>query len=195
MLWEEENMLLISDLHIGKVQHFRKAGIALPSKAIMENFNRLDELMMETNPAMVLFTGDLFHSHRNTEWETFCEWRHMHRQTPMELVLGNHDRFIKDHCEDVGLTMHEHEWTKGPFTFAHHPKKTFKEDEYVICGHIHPVVTLTGKARQQLSFPCFYFGAQQAVLPSFGYFTGGHAIEPQEGDEVIAIVANKLVKI
>lgn len=188
-------MLLISDLHIGKVQHFRKAGIALPSKAIMENFNRLDELMMETNPDMVLFTGDLFHSHRNAEWETFCEWRHIHRQTPMELVLGNHDRFIKDHCEDVGLIMHEHEWTKGPFTFAHHPKTIFKQDEYVICGHIHPVVTLTGKARQQLSFPCFYFGAQQAVLPSFGYFTGGHTIEPGDSDEVIAIVTNKLVKI
>ena len=195
ILWEEENILLISDLHIGKVQHFRKAGIALPPKAIMENFNRLDELMQETKPSLVLFTGDLFHSHRNAEWETFCEWRKRHEHLPMELVLGNHDRFIKNDCEGIGLTMHENEYIKGPFTFAHHPKNTFEKNEYVICGHIHPVITLTGKARQQLSIPCFYFGAQQAILPSFGYFTGGLAIEPQEGDEVVAIVEGKLVKI
>jgi metallophosphoesterase superfamily enzyme len=65
----------------------------------------------------------------------------------------------------------------------------------VISGHIHPVVKLQGLANQRLKFPCFYFGEQQALLPSFGEFTGGYTIEVQENDQVIALVEDKLIRI
>ncbi len=45
MFWKETNTLLLGDLHLGKITHFRKEGMALPPNAIENNFARLDELI------------------------------------------------------------------------------------------------------------------------------------------------------
>lgn len=193
--WEAQNTLLISDLHIGKITHFRNAGIALPHHASEENFTRLDAIMAQYPVSRIIFIGDLFHSDINSEWERFCQWRRQYSEVTMELVLGNHDRFPLKIYDDIDFTVHQQELHLGPFTFAHHPREIFQENEYVISGHIHPVVRLNGKGRQQLQFPCFYFAGQQAVLPSFGTFTGGYVISNQQEDTIIAVVGNTLIKV
>ena len=193
--WEIENTLLISDLHIGKITHFRNAGIALPSHAAEENFTRLDQLMTKYPVKRIIFIGDLFHSDINTEWERFCDWRRQYPEVMMELVLGNHDRLPIKLYQDIDFKIYKEELHVPPFTFAHHPRKTFQENEYVISGHIHPVVRLNGKGRQQLRLPCFHFGAQQAVLPSFGTFTGGFVIDIEPGDKVVAVVESHLISV
>jgi metallophosphoesterase superfamily enzyme len=35
-----------------------------------------------------------------------------------------------------------------------------------------------------LRLPCFVVGRERMILPSFGAFTGGHAIRPQAGDRI-----------
>lgn len=191
--WLEQQTLLISDLHIGKVFHFRKAGIAIPAEAIKDNFARLDELMELTAPKRVIFIGDLFHSDVNNEWTIFCDWRKKYATTDMQIVLGNHDRLPDDFCEQFDIAVHQEPIAIQPFIFSHHPFKKFADGEYVISGHIHPAINLFGKANQGIKLPCFVFGSQQAVFPSFGYFTGGHSIKPQENDKIIAVVNNELV--
>ncbi len=47
IFWEEKSMLLISDVHLGKVAHFRKHGMAIPERAILENFTKLN-LVLES---------------------------------------------------------------------------------------------------------------------------------------------------
>ena len=193
--WVEKKTVLISDLHIGKVAHFRKAGIAIPQQAAEENFSKLDEIMRLHDVKCVIFVGDLFHSDVNIEWSRFCAWRYQYRDVEMILVLGNHDKQSHKHYEDMCLIVYEQELHYGGFTFAHHPKPLPEENEYVISGHIHPVVKLQGLANQRLAFPCFYFGEQQALLPSFGEFTGGYSIEVLDNDQVIAVVEGKLIRI
>jgi DNA ligase-associated metallophosphoesterase len=193
--WEEERTLLISDLHIGKVTHFRKAGIAIPQQAAEENFDRLNQLMRSHDVKCIVFVGDLFHSDINSEWDRFCAWRNEYSEVDMILILGNHDRFPIEKYKEVCLTVYEQELRIGAFTFSHHPKPLAEAHEYVISGHIHPVVKLKGLANQRLKFPCFYFGEQQALLPSFGEFTGGYNIELTDQDQVIAVVEDKLIRI
>jgi DNA ligase-associated metallophosphoesterase len=194
-LWIEESTLLVSDLHIGKVSHFRKAGIAVPAGSYSDNFRRLDELMEACSPERVLFTGDLFHSDVNGEWSQFCEWRNRY-DCDMEIVLGNHDRLPADFCSQYRISMHQKEKKVGPFVFAHHPKpEGGQSGGYRISGHIHPLVKLAGAGNQQVRLPCFYFGKSQAILPSFGYFTGGHAVIPRAGDRIVAIVNGTLRKV
>lgn len=193
--WEAEKTLLISDLHIGKIAHFRNAGIALPYQAAEQNFTRLDEIMAAYPIARIIFIGDLFHSDVNQEWDRFCTWRKQYAHVEMLLVLGNHDRFPLQYYQDICIAVHANEFVHAPFTFAHHPQNEIAEGEYIISGHVHPVVKLTGTARQQLRFPCFYFGAQQAILPSFGAFTGGYVIDTKEGEKVVAVVGDKLIMI
>jgi hypothetical protein len=43
IFWQETQTLLIGDLHLGKITHFRKEGIAVPPNAIDNNFKRLNE--------------------------------------------------------------------------------------------------------------------------------------------------------
>jgi metallophosphoesterase superfamily enzyme len=58
--WKEQKTILVSDLHIGKISHFRKAGIPVPQEGSQNNFKRLDEIIVTTNPTNILFVGDLF---------------------------------------------------------------------------------------------------------------------------------------
>ncbi|HEU4497559.1 MAG TPA: metallophosphoesterase, partial [Flavobacterium sp.] len=41
LFWEEKKALLIADVHLGKVSHFRKHGVAVPKSAVSKNFQRL----------------------------------------------------------------------------------------------------------------------------------------------------------
>jgi len=50
IFWVEKSMLLISDVHLGKVAHFRKFGAAVPQKAIHKNFILLDEIVSYFQP-------------------------------------------------------------------------------------------------------------------------------------------------
>ncbi|NNJ89669.1 MAG: metallophosphoesterase, partial [Eudoraea sp.] len=53
--WEEEEVLLISDVHFGKVTHFRKYGAAVPQEVILKNFEVLQETLALYNPKTVCF--------------------------------------------------------------------------------------------------------------------------------------------
>src|SRR3954467_5240451 len=64
-----EKILLIADLHLGKVNHYRKAGYPVPTRANDENTTVLIDLLNFYKPERILFLGDLFHSHYNEEWE------------------------------------------------------------------------------------------------------------------------------
>lgn len=194
--WKEAQLVLVSDLHIGKISHFRKAGIPVPHHGSHDNFRRLDEIIESTDAKHILFVGDLFHSDVNREWDQFCSWRKQYPTIKMDIVLGNHDYLPEDFCTNYQIDIYPTELVIGPFTFAHHPREEFiNEHEYVISGHVHPVVSLSGMARQHVTVPCFYFGVQQAILPSFGYFTGGYAIDIEETDTVIAVAEKKLYPV
>ena len=195
VFWKEQRMLLLSDLHIGKIAHFRKAGIPVPQEGTQNNFTRLDEIIANTNPANMLFVGDLFHSDVNHEWDQFCTWRRQYPDIEMDIVLGNHDRLPENFSDAYQINIYPNELVIGSFTFAHHPREAYTNHEYVISGHVHPVISLSGLARQTITVPCFYFGVQQALLPSFGYFTGGYAIDARENDTVVAVAQNKLFAV
>ena len=71
MFWEEKQMLLVSDVHLGKISHFRKYGSAVPQNAIAQNFERLTAVVEHFQPSRICFLGDLFHSSLNLEWDLF----------------------------------------------------------------------------------------------------------------------------
>ncbi len=192
--WKRENMLLIADLHLGKINHFRKSGIPVPSKANERNLELLVELIDSTNPARVIFLGDLFHSHYNAEWEVFGELVKHFNSISFELVLGNHDILSEVQYERKGIALHN-ELRLRPFIFTHQPLEKEEENFYNLAGHIHPGATLHGKAKQSITLPCFYFGKQQGILPAFGMFTGMARISPMKEDAIYIIVDDTIVKV
>lgn len=192
--WRRERVLLIADLHLGKVNHFRRSGIPVPSKANEKNLELMVELIESTNPLRVIFLGDLFHSHYNPEWEVFGELVKHFQSISFELVLGNHDVLSIGQYNRKSITLHT-ELRLQPFIFTHHPLENKKDGLYNLAGHIHPGATFHGKAKQSITLPCFYFGEEQGILPAFGMFTGLARIKPKADDSVYVIAENTVLKV
>lgn len=194
MYWPAEDVLFLADLHLGKVNHFRKAGIPVPSHANHRNIETLIEAVALTRPKRIVCLGDLFHSHYNTEWEVFGEViRHL-SAVSFELVPGNHDIMSARQYERKGIKVHD-DLRVGKFLFTHHPLERIPAGYYNIAGHIHPAVRLVGKGKQFVTLPCFYFGKDQAFLPAFGMFTGTARINPKKDDRVFVVAENRLLRI
>lgn len=192
ILWKSQSTLLLSDLHLGKINHFRKAGIPVPSKANDHNLEIFIDLINTCKPKRIVCLGDLFHSHYNAEWEVFGEVVKHFSEIRFELVLGNHDIMGKYQYLRKGITLHD-SLRIGKFLLTHHPMEEVPEETYNIAGHIHPGVSLRGKGRQSMTLPCFYFGNNQAYLPAFGKFTGLARIAPRKEDKVYIVAENKVM--
>lgn len=192
MFWKKPNILFFADLHLGKVNHFRKSGIAVPIQANDHNIELLIDVINFTKPKRIICLGDLFHSHYNPEWEVFGELVKHFSHISFELVVGNHDIMSDHQYERKGIILHD-ELSIGPFIFTHHPMETIPENVYNISGHIHPGVYLKGKGRQSITLPCFYFGLRQGFLPAFGSFTGLALIKPKKEDKVFVVADNKIM--
>ena len=193
--WEEEKILLIADLHLGKAQHFRKAGIAVPSAVGQENWDRLISLLWDFQPKRVLFLGDLFHSDYNKDWEELTALSKEHSAVRFELVAGNHDILPPEHYHAANLAVHEEPYRIGAFLLSHHPMEAIPEGSYNLAGHIHPGVILEGMGRQRLRLPCFWFGAQQGLMPAFGAFTGLAIVKPKAGDRVFVLAGDQVLPV
>ncbi|WP_256012690.1 ligase-associated DNA damage response endonuclease PdeM [Desertivirga xinjiangensis] len=195
MFWKEERTLVVADLHIGKVGHFRKAGIAIPKLMEQEELSVLSDLVHEHKPQRIIFLGDLFHSDHNNDWNWLVLWREQFPAIEMVLVKGNHDILHESYYAEAGFVIFE-TFATCTFLFVHEPLKSaslINEKKYVISGHIHPGVKLRGLGRQSLTVSCFYFGEKQAVLPAFGKFTGNFCVEAEKSSRVFGVLSEKVV--
>lgn len=191
IFWVEQSTLLIADVHLGKVSHFRKHGSAVPFKAIAENFKRLTRIADAFEAKSICFLGDLFHSHVNTEWELFENWIRS-RTENIILVAGNHDIINPVKYENLGISIYSEIITEG-FLFTHHPD--IREGLFNFCGHIHPGVRLGGLGKQVLKLSCFFKTENQLILPAFGTFTGNYYLEPKAGDQIFAVTKNEVIQV
>jgi DNA ligase-associated metallophosphoesterase len=195
--WQQEKALIAADVHLGKVGHFRKAGIAVPRDMEQTELAVLSDLVFEHKPQKLIFLGDFFHSDINADWDWLILWRSQFPKLEIILVKGNHDIIDERYYQGLNIALHD-ELLIGPFLMLHHPltdENLQNAPGYVFCGHIHPGISLAGKARQQITLPCFAFGEKQAVLPSFGTFTGRVAIRSNKTDRIFAIANDKVLAI
>jgi DNA ligase-associated metallophosphoesterase len=195
--WQQQKALIVADVHLGKVGHFRKAGIAVPRDMEQDDLAVLSDLVAEHCPEQIIFLGDLFHSDMNADWEWLRLWRQQFPKLHIILIKGNHDIIDEQHYKQLNIIIYP-ELVVGPFLMLHHPLTDLKLQQaagYVFCGHIHPGISLVGRGRQSVTLPCFAFGDKQCILPSFGKFTGRVAIANRQTDKIFAVVKDKVVAI
>ncbi len=200
IFWQEEELLIVADIHFGKSGHFRKEGIGIPQTVFKEDVQRLFALIRQFTPKKLMVVGDFFHSRFNKELLLFEKWRKDIPHVTVQLVQGNHDLLPATWYESNGIELYESVLQKGPFLFVHDiaaiaTTEQSETDAYFISGHLHPGIRIEGTAKQSLRFPCFYFGRNYAVLPAFSRFTGLHTIQPKEKETVFAIVNQSIIEI
>ena len=191
LFWLEKSILLISDVHLGKVSHFRKFGAAVPQQAVQKNFKAMTNAVEHFKPEIIIFLGDLFHSSINVEWSLFENWANT-ISSKIILISGNHDIISPLKYEDLHIKVIP-ELTLENFLLTHHPEE--REGLINFSGHIHPSIRLSGTGRQTVKLPCFYKTNAQMILPAFGEFTGTYTLEPCDGCEVFALLGDAVLPI
>jgi DNA ligase-associated metallophosphoesterase len=191
MYWPAQNMLIVADLHLGKIDHLRKHGSALPNLSNAVDYIHLEQNIAEFKPKKLVFLGDLFHSTLNKSWFIFEQW--VQRQ-PVEftLVIGNHDIIPIKRFEDLGFAI-EYRLDILGFSLTHIPEE--EDNVFNLCGHVHPGFKLRGKGRQQLNLSCFYQRENQLILPAYGRFTGNYYINPEKQDHVYVLSEDTVIQV
>lgn len=188
--------LLVADAHIGKAVSFRSFGVPVPRGTTSENLASLSALVEATGAVRIVFLGDFLHSRRSQAAATLAAlagWRERHARLALALVRGNHDRRAGDPPASLGISVVDEPLVVGGLALAHHP--VAHAGLYTLAGHLHPCVTLGGRAHDTLRLPCFHFGPQVGVLPAFGSFTGMHPIRPEPGERVFAVAEDHVAEV
>lgn len=194
--WPRQSLLAIADLHLGKGDHFRRAGIALPAGGTAHDLDRLDALLTQTRATRLLVLGDLLHAAVNdAPWrDAWLQWRAARQALSVELVGGNHDRALTARpavADALGIHMHGAALSFAPFLFVHDPAHGAEVEGYRLGGHLHPVVRLPGVPR----LPAFLFGESAGVLPAFTAFAGGWRVDRAPGTRLFACAPDVVVDL
>lgn len=191
--WPRERTLFVADFHLGKAAAFRSAGIPMPPGTTTQNVGRLDAAVEATGARRIVFLGDFLHAKASKAPATqarFGAWREARPGLELVLVRGNHDAHAGDPCEAWRIRCIDEGAAFGPFIANHHPGTA--RGGYVLAGHIHPAVRLSGGG-DSVRLPCFWFSQRVGVLPAFGAFTGTAVVRPREGDQVFVVADDQVL--
>ncbi len=184
---ERERCLLLADLHLGKGDAFRRAGIALPRGGTALDLQRISDLIARVGATQVIVLGDLIHgplpadAHWRAQWRGFLE---QHADTRFAAVLGNHDRALRSLKNFDGIELLAEGTLLGGLQLHHEPPESESSGEIpVLCGHLHPVLRLRQPGLPP-RLPAFWLRGQRLVLPAFSAFTGGFALRAEPCDRL-----------
>ena len=203
LYWPRRRLLAVADIHFGKAASFRALGVPVPRGTTAENLALLDVLLAAHDVAHVVFLGDFLHAraaHAPATLAALAQWRaRWQAERPglrLTLVRGNHDLHAGDPPPRLDIEVVGEPYALAPFAFCHHPAPADAGDAagpagagYVLAGHVHPVFNLVAR-RDALRLPCFVIGERGAILPSFGAFTGGHAVRADVGERLYLVAGD-----
>jgi hypothetical protein len=167
LFWEQQRLLVVSDLHLEKGSSFATRGVLLPPWDTVATLGRLAAVIARHDPRVVIALGDSFHDRRahqrlsGTDRDAIAA---MQAGRDWIWVAGNHDPAI---TPDLGGVVAS-EVAIGPIMFRHEPTGAVGE----IAGHLHPKARVSTRGRS-MERRCFACDGMRAVMPAFGAFTGG----------------------
>lgn len=170
LFWQEQRLLVVSDLHLEKGSSFAARGVLLPPYDTVATLSRLAAVIARHDPRMVIALGDSFHdrsAHERLSEPDREALTAMQVRRDWVWISGNHDPHLPS---DLGGTVAS-EVAIGPIIFRHEPTGASGE----IAGHLHPKARVPTRGRS-IERRCFACDGERAVMPAFGAYTGGLSI-------------------
>jgi DNA ligase-associated metallophosphoesterase len=170
LFWQEQRLLVVSDLHLEKGSSFARRGVLLPPYDTVATLGRLAAVIARHDPRMVIALGDSFHdreAHERLSAPDRDALAAMQARRDWIWIAGNHDPALPP---ALGGTV-ANEVAIGPIMFRHEPTGAAGE----IAGHLHPKARVPTRGRS-IERRCFVSDGERAVMPAFGAYTGGLSI-------------------
>jgi DNA ligase-associated metallophosphoesterase len=196
LYWPRKRTVIIADPHFGKAATFRQAGIPVPHGTTATDLDRLRGLIAHTGAERLVVLGDFFHARVGRQESTLsaiAAWRAEHGQLAVLLVRGNHDERAGDPPDEWNIKCAADPVREDSFWLAHHPRR--RRGGFVLCGHLHPALSLDDGCGPSLRSACFWFRPRIAVLPAFGRFTGARSVRPSAVDRVFVVDSESVIEI
>jgi DNA ligase-associated metallophosphoesterase len=170
LFWEEQRLLIVSDLHLEKGSSFARRGVLLPPYDTAATLGRLSAVIARHDPRMVIALGDSFHD-RDAHGRLSASDRDaiaaLQVRRDWIWISGNHDPALPS---DLGGVVAS-EVAIGRIAFRHEPTGAIGE----IAGHLHPKARVSRRGRS-MERRCFACDGERAVMPAFGAYAGGLSI-------------------
>jgi DNA ligase-associated metallophosphoesterase len=170
LFWEEQRLLVVSDLHLEKGSSFAARGVLLPPYDTVATLSRLASVIARHDPRTVIALGDSFHD-RDAHDRLSAPDREAIAALQMRRdwiwISGNHDPALPS---DLGGIVAS-EVAIGTVAFRHEPTGAAGE----IAGHLHPKARVATRGRS-MERRCFASDGERAVMPAFGAYAGGLSI-------------------
>jgi DNA ligase-associated metallophosphoesterase len=170
LFWQEQRVLVVSDLHLEKGSSFAARGVLLPPYDTVATLGRLAAVVARHDPRMVIALGDSFHdrdAHERLSAPDREALTAMQVRRDWIWISGNHDPALPS---DLGGVVAS-EVAIGSIMFRHEPTGAIGE----IAGHLHPKARVATRGRA-MERRCFASDGERAVMPAFGAYTGGLSI-------------------
>ena len=170
LFWEEQRLLVVSDLHLEKGSSFAARGVLLPPYDTVATLSRLASIIARHDPKIVIALGDSFHdrtAHQRLSTPDREAIGALQARRDWIWISGNHDPALPS---DLG-GMVASEVAIGGIVFRHEPTGAIGE----IAGHLHPKARVATRARW-MERRCFASDGERVVMPAFGAYTGGLSI-------------------
>ena len=168
LFWPAQNLLCVSDLHLGKSGRRGSLGEAiLPPYETRDTLNRLAADLALTQAKTVICLGDSFDDRAAAEAlpDSEKDWiRTLQAGRRWVWIEGNHD----PGPVDMGGT-HLAELPLPPLSFRHIPRSSGSGE---VSGHYHPKATVSVRGRR-ISRPAFLVDSDRVIMPAYGTYTGG----------------------
>jgi hypothetical protein len=174
----KERTLVVADMHLEKSTSGARRGVFLPPYDSKLTLELLARAVQKFDPTTLIFLGDSFHdAHAPHRLDDHCleQLGKLGARCDLIWVTGNHDPLIPQ-----SITTHTTSAIAiAGVTLTHIPNA--QENESEISGHLHPVVTVTGRGRT-LRRRCFASDGKRMIVPAFGAYTGGLNIKDKAFD-------------
>ncbi len=180
---EKEDILILTDLHIGFEEGLRKQGVFVPKQQFEKTlsdlkkiFSRLKQERKKVEEIVIL--GDLKHEFGNASFQEWSELGKLidffEKKNVKKIILikGNHDTFFNKKIQErLGIKKY---YIKKNLAFLHGDKKFIevldKKIKYLFLGHLHPAISIRKQVKQE-TYKCFLTGKwknkETIILPSF----------------------------
>jgi len=195
---QDDNILLIADLHLGIESELRNSGININSqrKNLSDN---LFSLLKEYKPKQLIILGDIKHNIPNTTYEERNDVKRflleLNQLTNVHIVPGNHDGGLR-FLAPKEITIHPADGylykTLGLIHGHSYPRQELIENAtHLICAHAHPTIRLKDRMGYTHNEPCWLKGQlnkdtlctryhtenspEAIIMPSYNPLLGGGA--------------------